>query len=165
MRFEIVVAPQPSDAGAATAGGPPDRNANGAKSARGGERPDASARGKRDRVARDLLEVFVDGANVTSRVHETHGVFVLRDLALALTDLGRGTRAKAAVRFYDEPWEMCIERFGAIACVSVYRTGADPQVTVYDRGVPFDDVSRSTWRIPPRPGCRMGECALRSIVR
>jgi outer membrane protein assembly factor BamB len=84
--------------------------------------------------------VFVDGTKVTSLVRETHGAFVLRDLALALVDLARRPRAKAAVRFYDEPWEMCVERFGSVASVSVYRTGADPQVSVYDRAVPFGDV-------------------------
>ena len=64
----------------------------------------------------------------TSRrgVRETHGAFVLRDLALALVDLARRPRGKATVRFYDEPWELCVERFGAAACLSVYRTGPEP---------------------------------------
>ncbi|HEY4016004.1 MAG TPA: PQQ-binding-like beta-propeller repeat protein [Polyangiaceae bacterium] len=87
-----------------------------------------------------VLDVFIDGANVTARLREAHGAFVLRDMALALADLAGRGRAKALVRFYDEPWEMCVERFGATACVSVYRTGPDPQVAVYDRAVPFDDV-------------------------
>ncbi len=47
---------------------------------------------------------------------------------------------KATVRFYDEPWELCVERFGGAACLSVYRTGPDPIVSVYDRAVPFDEV-------------------------
>jgi outer membrane protein assembly factor BamB len=91
----------------------------------------------------ELLDVFIDGSNVTARVHETHGAFVLRDLALVLADIARRPRAKGTVRFYDEPWEMCVERFGGTACVSVYRIGADPQVAVYDRAVPFDDVVRA----------------------
>ncbi|HEY6462533.1 MAG TPA: PQQ-binding-like beta-propeller repeat protein, partial [Polyangiaceae bacterium] len=85
-------------------------------------------------------DVFVDGANVTARIRETHGAFVLRDLAIALVDLAPRPRGKAAVRFYDEPWEMCVERFGATACVSVYRAGPEPMVAVYDRAVPFADV-------------------------
>jgi outer membrane protein assembly factor BamB len=92
------------------------------------------------RTPSELVDVFIDGANVTARVRESHGAFVLRDLALALVDLARRQRGKSTVRFYDEPWEMCIERFGAVACLSVYRTGADPQVTAYDRALPFDDV-------------------------
>jgi outer membrane protein assembly factor BamB len=88
----------------------------------------------------DTLDIFVDGTNVMAHVRETHGAFVLRDLALALVDLARRPRAKATVRLYDEPWELCIERFGATACLSLYRTGADPIVAVHDRAVPFDEV-------------------------
>ncbi len=93
-----------------------------------------------DRAAEQLLDMFIDGANVTARVRETHGALVLRDLALAIAELGRQPRAKATVRFYDEPWELCIERFGSTACLSVYRTGAEPVVAAYDRAVPFDEV-------------------------
>jgi len=122
MRFEIVVAPSPPS---------PESLA----------RDTSSVRVRRDRrPAREVLDVFIDGANVTARVHETHGAFVLRDLALALVDLGRRPRSKTTVRFYDEPWELCVERFGRAACLSVYRSGSDPLVAVYDRAVPFDDV-------------------------
>ena len=47
----------------------------------------------------------------------------------------RRPRGKATVRFYDEPWEICVERFGATACLSVYRAGPEPLVAVYDRAV------------------------------
>jgi hypothetical protein len=88
----------------------------------------------------ELLDVFVDGTNVTSGIRETHGAFVLRDLALTLLALARHPRGKGTVRFYDEPWELCVERFGSTACLSLYLAGADPQVTMYDRPVPFDEV-------------------------
>jgi outer membrane protein assembly factor BamB len=145
MRFEIVVAPRRP-----TVDPPVDpRHTFRASPAEGEAReaPGDSVAGLRlvrrpdSRVPpRELLDVFVDGANVTARVHETHGALVLRDLALALADLSLRPRAKRTVRFYDEPWEICVERFGATVCVSVYRTGADPQVAVYDRAVPIDDV-------------------------
>jgi outer membrane protein assembly factor BamB len=96
------------------------------------------------RHVHELLDVFVDGANVTARIRERHGAFVLRDLALALVDLSTRERGKASVRFYDEPWEMCVERFGAAACLSVYRSGPDPLVAVYDRAVPFADIVTAT---------------------
>jgi outer membrane protein assembly factor BamB len=95
------------------------------------------------RPVRELLDVFVDGANVTARVRETHGAFVLRDLALALVDLSLRPRGKNTVHFYDEPWEICVERFGTTACLSVYRGGTEPIVAVHDRAVPFDDVATS----------------------
>ena len=87
-----------------------------------------------------VLDILLDGANVTANVRETHGAWVLRDLGLLLGELGSGARNKGTVRFYDEPWEMCVGRFGRTAYVSVYRAGDDPQITVYDRAVPFDDV-------------------------
>ncbi len=127
MRFEIVVAPHPS-----SPEGPPLPPP---------ARPGAEAPPRRERRhAREVLDVFVDGANVTARVRETHGAFVLRDLAIAVVDLARRPCGKATVRFYDEPWELCVERFGSAACLSVYRTGPDPIVSVYDRAVPFDEV-------------------------
>ena len=129
MRFEIVVAPQPQ----ATDSLPPAQDSLPLPG-------DPSPRPERRRPARALLDVFIDGANVTARVRETHGAFVLRDLAIALVDLAARPRGKASVRFYDEPWEMCVDRFGAVACVSVYRAGPEPMVAVYDRAVPFEDV-------------------------
>lgn len=93
-----------------------------------------------DRAAPQLLDMFIDGANVTARVRETHGALVLRDLAAALVQLGRQSRAKATVRFNDEPWELCVERFNSTACLSVYRTGAEPVIAAYDRAVPFEEV-------------------------
>lgn len=147
MRFEIVLAPHPAEAALPLL--PPDAGLPGPPSDPGFEgstsdpRLDAHlsvVRRERRRPVPALLDVFVDGANVTARVRETHGAFVLRDFALALVDLARRPRSKATVRFYDEPWEMCVERFGAGACVSVYRTGPDPVVAVYDRAVPFADL-------------------------
>ncbi len=86
------------------------------------------------------IDVFVHGANVTARVGEGHGATVLRDLASAVVELAGASRGKAIVRFYDEPWELCIERLGGQASLSVYRTGALPEIAVYDARVPFPDV-------------------------
>jgi outer membrane protein assembly factor BamB len=130
MPFEIVVAKGPS------------RSEDGTFLSPARAEGDAGPRRER-RHARDVLGVFIDGGdgvNLSARVKETHGAFVLRDLALALVDLARRPSSKAAVRFYDEPWELCVERFDAVACLSVYRTGPDPLVMVYDRAVPFADV-------------------------
>ena len=91
------------------------------------------AHSRRVRAAREVLDVFIGGANVTSRIADKHGACVLRDLGFALVDLGRSSRGKAIVRFYDDPWELCIERFGDVASLSVYRAGTDPTVAVYDR--------------------------------
>lgn len=130
MRFEIVVAPHPWDADSVE---PPPPSID-------PEVPRLVRRSGRARPAREVLDVFIDGANVTAQIRDTHAGLVVRDLALALVELGRSPRAKATVAFYDEPWEICIERFGTTACLSVYRGGNKPTVAVYDRSLPFDDV-------------------------
>ena len=100
---------------------------------------------ERRRPAGEVLDVFIAGADAqsASRHGDTHAGCVLRDLGFALAELGRRRRGKAIVRFYDEPWEMCVERLGAMASLSVYRAGADPCVAVYDRSVAFDEVVHS----------------------
>ncbi len=91
--------------------------------------------------AREVLDVFVNGANVTARIaSRDHAFPVLGDLARAIATLACAPRGKALVRFYDQPWELCIERLGGVASLSVYRTGSQPEVAVYDTRVPFADV-------------------------
>ena len=87
-----------------------------------------------------MLDVFIEGPHFDDGVLETHADFVLRDLALTLVDLAPRPHAKATVRACEAPWELCIERFADTACLSVYRTGPEPIVAVYDRAVPFADV-------------------------
>ena len=136
--FEIFVAPDPTALGHSGSRGPDGSISQ----ERGVPASGIQLRERRHRV-REVLDVFVDGANVTARVAESHASCVLRDLGLALTELSRAPRGKAIVRFYDDAWELCIERLGAIAMLSVYRAGSEPSVAVYDRSVVFDDVVES----------------------
>jgi hypothetical protein len=99
-----------------------------------------SGRRNAQRGAREVLDVFVAGANVTARVGSRHATAALRDLGLAAAELATRTTGKTIVRFYDEPWEMCLERFGDVASLSVYRSGVDPRVTVHDARVTFLEV-------------------------
>jgi outer membrane protein assembly factor BamB len=131
MRFEIVVAPRPPQPDAR----PPVRAVTVSAEL---QHPDPR------QPARAVLDLFIDGASVTARVRETRGAFVLRDLALALVDLAGRPRGKVSVRFCDDPWEMCVDRFGSTACLSVYRVGPEPLVAIYDRAVPFDDIVTAT---------------------
>lgn len=91
----------------------------------------------------EVLDLFVHGANVTARVPERHASCVLRDLAWALSELVRIPRGKRIVRFYEDAWELCVERLGAHATLSVYRGGPDPTVVVYDRVVDFAEMLES----------------------
>jgi outer membrane protein assembly factor BamB len=131
--FEIFVAPEPSCSLDPLALESPRPAAS---------PPPASGSHRRSRTVEraEVLDVFIEGANVTARVTERQATCVLRDLALALVELATAPRAKHIVRFYEEAWELAIERFGAVAAVSVYRAGSEPQVFVYDRFVAFRDV-------------------------
>jgi len=103
--------------------------------------PDAPPDLRRKKQAREVLDVFIAGAQSSSPPRSTASALgVLRDLAGALGDLGARPRGKAIVRFYDDAWELCVERLGAKASLSVYRAGSDPSVTVLDRWVAFDEV-------------------------
>ncbi len=96
--------------------------------------PSSGTRRSRRR-AKEVIDIFLGGANVTARVHEGQAFAVLRDIARALLDLTKHLENKAIVRFYDEPWELALERFGAVASLSVYRAGSEPQVVAYDQRV------------------------------
>jgi outer membrane protein assembly factor BamB len=98
--------------------------------------------GARARKA-EVLDLFIHGANVTARVAERHASCVLRDLAFALAELVRSPRGKRIIRFYDDAWELCVERLGASATLSVYRGGSEPTVLVYDRPVVFAEMCAS----------------------
>jgi outer membrane protein assembly factor BamB len=91
----------------------------------------------------EVLDLFIHGANVTARVAERHASCVLRDLAVALGELGRFPRGKRIVRFYDDAWELCVERLGSCATLSVYRGGSEPTVLAYDRPVVFAEMCAS----------------------
>ncbi|MFO0676340.1 MAG: PQQ-binding-like beta-propeller repeat protein [Polyangiaceae bacterium] len=97
----------------------------------------------RRRVAREVLDVFIEGANVTARVADAQAACVLRDLGRSIVELAESPHGKSIVRFYDDPWEMCIERTGARALLSVYRAGGEPHVAVHDRTVSFEEVIES----------------------
>ena len=94
-------------------------------------------------VVQDVLDVFLDGANLTARVRDAQACCVLRDLAHAALELAAVGRGKRAVRFYDDPWELVVACDGARAWLSVFRSGKVPTVAVYDRLVAFEDVVTS----------------------
>lgn len=126
--FEIFVEPETTAPFASPA------PADGARAPEAGPTPSQRSR------ANEVLDLFVHGANVTARIPERHASFILRDLAWALGDLVRTPRGKRFVRFYDDAWELCVERIGAQATLSIYRGGSEPTVLTYDRVVVFQEM-------------------------
>ena len=90
--------------------------------------------------ARALLDVFVRGANVTARVSDGQALSALVDLANAALFLAGQASGKRIVHFHDEACELCLERDGGRAFLSVYRTQPTAEVYVYDRELPFAEV-------------------------
>jgi outer membrane protein assembly factor BamB len=89
---------------------------------------------------RSVFDLFLDGANITSRVNDVQIACVVRDLAAGVLELAKSPTGKKIVHFYDDAYELCIERTGSWALISLYRGGTKPSVVVYDRPVPFEDV-------------------------
>jgi len=151
--FEIFVEPEPKrsmtflddGATASAAGAAAQAGASSAPpSPRSGTRAAAATRsGAANDRPSEVLDLFIQGANVTARVAERHASCVLRDLAFALSELIPSERGKRIVRFYDDAWELCVERIADSATLSVYRGGAEPTVLVYDRPVIFAEMCAS----------------------
>jgi len=87
-----------------------------------------------------VLDLFIHGQSITAHFAERHASCVLRDLGWTLYELIRAGSGKRIVRFYEDAWELCVERAGDDATLSVYRGGAEPTVLAYDRPVVFREM-------------------------
>lgn len=87
-----------------------------------------------------VLDVLIDGTNVTARVGEGHVLPFLRDLAHAAADLASRRRLRVAVPFYlrEDAWELGLQRDGKDVLLSVYRSTGAPEVAVFERRVAGD---------------------------
>jgi hypothetical protein len=150
--FEIFVAPAPGEAAPL----PPSFSSSAPRSSAGLDLMGVAEPRLPRKGAREVLDIFIGGANVTALVAAAHRAGkgqpaptstsiggVLRDLGTALNELSGSPRGKRIVRFYDDPWELCVERFGDAAALSVYRGGTEPIVAVHDRVVSLSEVRAS----------------------
>jgi outer membrane protein assembly factor BamB len=86
---------------------------------------------------RGVLDVLVDGTNVTARIGQDHAIPLLRDLAYAAADLAIHRHTRATVRFYDQrdAWALGLERVDNDVLVTVFQAGEHPHVVVQERRV------------------------------
>lgn len=89
-----------------------------------------------------VLDLLVDGSNVTARIGEGQVFPFLRDLALATVDVASGKRPRTSVRFYqrDDAWELGVARCDDDLLLTVFRGGAEPEVAVFERRVAGNDL-------------------------
>jgi outer membrane protein assembly factor BamB len=87
-----------------------------------------------------VVDVLVDGTNVTARIGQDHALPLLRDLAFAAVELATGRCSRTTVRFYDQrdAWALGLEAVGEQALLTVFQAGATPQVAVFERQVRGD---------------------------
>lgn len=92
-----------------------------------------------------LLDIVVDGINITARAGQIQGLSLLAELAHALASLrkGRSSRATAHLCRDGEIWELGLEADGADLLLSVYRSGSFPEVAVHERRVSAVDLDEA----------------------
>ncbi len=155
--FEIFVAPEPRAITFPSLDDAPDTGDTPHSHPAEEGQSEGTSSGRAVLPAREVLDIFIGGANVAalaasgearsnlaSPERANAGIAgALRDLGTQVARLAERPRGKAIVRLYDEPWELCVERLYGAAALSVYRSGADPVAIVYDRMVPFAEVVAS----------------------
>jgi outer membrane protein assembly factor BamB len=84
-----------------------------------------------------LLDVIVDGVNLTARLGEGRALSLLAELGEGVVALSRGKRDRLTLPFYSgsEAWEIGLEADGPAVLVSVYRTGPEPEVVAHERSI------------------------------
>lgn len=84
-----------------------------------------------------LLDVIVDGVNLTARLGEGRALSLLAELGEGVVALSRGKRDRLTLPFYSgtEAWEIGLEADGGAVLVSVYRIGPEPEVVVHERSI------------------------------
>lgn len=89
-----------------------------------------------------VLDIIVDGVNVTARAGRTQGLTLLAELAHSLSGLcrGRSSRATAHLCTDGETWELGLEADGTDILLSVFRAGPCPEVAVHERRVALAEL-------------------------
>ena len=84
-----------------------------------------------------VLDLVVDGVNVTARLGEGPALLLLAELASGVALLSRGRRDRTAAPFYarGEAWEVGLEADGSDVLLTVYRTAPSVAVAVHERRI------------------------------
>jgi hypothetical protein len=80
---------------------------------------------------RDIIDIVVDGRNITSSVDEDHVFSVVDAMVSALLAIAEGRSHKAIVEFTREPWELVFRPAGECVQVSLYSVGPRRHVVAH----------------------------------
>ncbi len=87
---------------------------------------------------RDIIDIVVDGTNITSNVAEESIFGVLSELLGAVARLLEGRARKAIVEFHCEPWEMVLVPQGNEFLISLYSINRHHRVIAHDIPIAVD---------------------------
>lgn len=92
-----------------------------------------------------VLDILVDGVNITARAGGTPGLSLLAELAHSLSSLirGRSSRATAHLSQDGETWELGLEADGSDVLLSVFRAGPYPEVAIHERRVDLAELHQA----------------------
>src|ERR1700742_1301890 len=84
-----------------------------------------------------LLDVVVDGVNITARIADGFAPALLADLSRSFAALSAGRTDRTVVQLYAEQdvWELGLERDADDVLITVFRSGPAPVVAVHERRV------------------------------
>ncbi|HEX4336259.1 MAG TPA: PQQ-binding-like beta-propeller repeat protein [Polyangiaceae bacterium] len=84
-----------------------------------------------------LLDVVVDGVNITARIADGFAPSLLGDLSRAFAALASGRAERTVIQLYAEHdvWELGLERDADDVLITVFRSGPAPVVAVHERRV------------------------------
>lgn len=91
---------------------------------------------------RGVLDIVVDGVNLTARAGQTQGLTLLAELAHAVAGLRRGRTQRATAQLCSDgdTWELGLEADGTDVLLSVFRSGPCPEVAVHERRVALAEL-------------------------
>ncbi len=92
----------------------------------------------------DIVDIVVDGANLTSTLPEESIFPVVHELAVGLEALVSGRSDKLIVAFREAPWELAVQPAAEHFAVSFYATGSSREVALHNRLVPRTHLIDST---------------------
>lgn len=95
-----------------------------------------------------LIDVIVEGINITARLGDSQALGVLSALAHATALLSRGGRDRTTLPLQsdEEAWEIGLMADGRDALISIYRGGPFPSVAVHERRVELSALRQAIAR-------------------
>jgi outer membrane protein assembly factor BamB len=94
----------------------------------------------------ETIDLLVEGTNLTARVAEVELCPLLCDLGAALSQLALVKSTRRSIRCFgaDGSWEIGLERVGEHVLVSLFRSGPEPEVAVFEREVALGSLIEAT---------------------